>query len=337
MNWSRQKAYLTGSSGYNETDVVKGTSELADSNAFTGTPNTAGGNYQHTHRGGMTGNMLLGQPNYQNTNTYLHNNINQNVLLEQTFDNKIFIDAEYKDFASHPEPYKFIVKFNGCDPTIEKIYVKVENEFYEYNKYIKGDTVIVINQIFKNVKYVNVNTLIMPTHIEFVTQEDGSYKISGKQIAKTHRYLVLKIDELRNSRKVSNKKSLGKECFIMKNDDNSGINNEYWIPIYDKISYFDSNLRNIDRLTVELCDDQGRRLCTKLDGKNFDFYADYRNTIDLVKVLQDRNTSQSRARIESLTPKLESLKMITSYVSPELHLTFNTLEPQIDTQPQFNI
>jgi hypothetical protein len=98
------------------------------------------------------------------------------------------------------------------------------------------------------------------------------------------------------------------------------------------VSYPDSRLRVIDRLTVEICNDKGERLCPKLDGKPHDFFAEYRRLIDKVICLQYKGKHKE---IEILKPKLDSLKTITSCLSPELHVTLCTIDTQIQTMPQY--
>lgn len=324
MNRSRQAAFMTGLNGAGTS--FKGIDELCDSN----------GPYRDAFQGGMYGTVYMGNPDYMNPMNNLHNNIGDRVMLEQTFDNKIFIDTSFKDYSKHPEPFKFIVKFNGTDPTTKTISVNVNEESYCYSKYIEGESEIVFDRIFKNVKYVNVNAMILPNCVDYKTTNDGSYIPCGKKLANSaYKYLILKIDELKNGRCFSNNQSLGKEFFIMKKDDDASHNNQIWIPIHKNVGYFDSQLKFVDRLTVEICDDKGKRLCTTLDGKNYDFFADYRKIIDVIKHLRHLNTNQADEQINALVPKLKSLKIITDYLAPELHLTFNTLEPQIDTKPQF--
>lgn len=349
MNYSRQNAFMTGLNGGYGIEKIQGIDELGDANGFNDGTTSSGknhpnatyingqnSNYRDAFQGGMYGTVYMGNPDYVNPMNNLHNNIGERVMLEQTFDNKIFIDTAFKDYSKHPEPFRFVVKFNGKDPKTKNVSVNVDDETYCYPKYIEGDTEIVFDRIFKNVKYVNVNAMILPNYIDYKEQKDGSYVPSGKKLANAaYKYLILKIEELKNGRCYSNNQSLGKEFFIMKKDDDVSFNNQIWIPIYKNVGYFDSQLKFVDRLTVEICDDKGKRLCTTLNGENFDFFAEYRKTIDLIKHLKNLKTDRADEQIDLLIPKLKSLKIITDYLSPELHLTFNTLEPQIDTKPQF--
>lgn len=345
MNKSRQKQFLTGANGGYSTDNVVGRSELQNTNGFNGSLESAYvGTYNTAFQGGMDGSIHLGQIDYMNPRNTLHNNIGDRVLGEQVFDNKLFIDSELRDYSKYPNPFCFVVKFNGIEAQTELVYVDIDGVTYSYKKFLSGDTAVVMDRTFKNIKVVVINTLFLPYSIEFTTQKDGSYVKSNNRLEKMfYKYIILKINELCNGRSFSNNKSFGQESFIMKMDDESCVNHHRWVPISNLVSYPDSRLRVIDRLTIEICNDKGEKLCPKLDGKPFDFFADYRKTIDKVLSLQQQNQQQhqqqnnksSDEKIKALIPKLESLKHIISCLSPELHITLCTLDPQIQTLPQY--
>lgn len=279
---------------------------------------------------------LMNQPNYSNQKNTLHNNIGSNVILEQTFDNKIFIDTKFKDHTKHNNPYKFIVKFNGIDPKIENIHTYINNIDYEYHKYINGDTTIVIDRNFKNVSSVTIDTLFLPPIIDFVTDENGSYKsIPSKMLQKRYKYLILKIHELQNDKTFSNNKSFGRESFVMKIDDDSCCDHHRWIPISKHICYPASKLNVINTMTIEICDNYGNIIVPTLDGKPYDFFAEYKKLIDKVIYLRNNTSIENSNQILLLEPKLKSLKDIILCLYPEIHLTISTLEPQINTIPQF--
>jgi hypothetical protein len=326
MNISTQKAFRTGLNGSYSTDTVRGTSELSDTNGFNGSlDSTYTGRYKETY---MPNPVLLGQPNYQNPETTLHNNIGNNVLLESLFDNKIYIDSGIRDFTKQPDPYRFTVKFNGTEPKTESESINIEDETFSYTRYVQGDTDILINKIFRNIKSVTIDALIMPSCINFRTDEYGRIVKNDTRLGKhTYKYIILKINELTNGRCYSNNKELGKETFIMNYDTELCHNNQLWVPIRRTVAYPDSQLNIIDRLNIEVCDDTGHRLVPTLDGKNYDFFGEYYKLINKIKL------SKQVDEIELL--RLKSLKCIISYLSPELHMTFMTREPQINTNPQY--
>lgn len=328
MNWSKQKSFLSGLHGSYATDNIRGTNDLTDYNG------PSGGNYQSAFTGGMIGSMLVNKPDYANPHNNIHNNIGDRVLLEQLVDNKIFIDSYYRDHYRHYDPFKFTIKFNGIESKKEITALTVEGNVYDYCKYINGDTDIVFDRIFKNIRSVTINALILPYSINYVKKDDGSYDPSAHKLARhSYKYVILKINELRNGRCFSNNPALGRESFIMKMDTDICIFNQIWIPLHNNISYFESNLKIVDRLNVEICNHRGERLITTLDGQPHNFFLDYRKTIDEGLHLQEQHNYD---KLKELLPKLNSLKNITEAISPELYLTFNTLESQIDTKPQFS-
>jgi len=316
MNRLRQKVFMTGTNGSDDVGTIGDMAGTASN-----------GNYNNVYQGGMEGSTFIGLPNYDNPNNVLHNNVGSRVMLEQMFDNKLFIDSSFKDYSKNPELFKFVVKFNGTNPTTENVSISINVgggavEQFSYSKYISGDTDVVLDRTFKNINYK--------------TADDGSYQPDGRKLSKsTYKYIVLKINEIRNGRYHSNNPALGRESFVMKMDTDIAQNNQIWIPIHNNVGYFDSQLKKFDRLTVEICDDKGNRLCTKLDGRNFDFFAEYRKVIDQIIKMRERRSTETEKQIEKLIPKLRSLQDIVESVSPELHLTLNTVEPQIDTKPQF--
>lgn len=338
MNRSRQKAFLTGANGSYSTDPVRGSSELADTNGFNGSTDSGYvGNYQAAYKGGMNGSVFLGLPDYTNPGDLLHNNVAERVLLEQVLDNKLFIDTSIRDFSKSSEPFRFVIKFNGTEAKTEDVYVNVDGDTFSYPRYLGGDTDVVMDRVFKNIKIIAINTLILPNHIMYKSNDDGSYEKAGGKLAKTsYKYLILKVAELSNNRCFSNNKAFGKESFIMKMDDEVCHYNHRWVPISSSsIVYPDSRLMTLNRLTVEVCDDRGVRLCPSLDGKNHDFFAEYRRLIDRIESLQEENSKRSRHEIEELLPKLRSLRDITQHLAPELHMTLGIIEPQVNTLPQY--
>ena len=343
MNTRNSSAYLTGMNGNYSSNPVRGLSEITDTNGFNSSFNGVLNNntYKNAHSGGINGKTFLEKPSYENPKNMFHNNVGSNVLMEQIMSNKIFIDSSFQDHKKNPEPFKFIVKFNGIQPYYEETGIKFtsDDDEYEFNycKYgssnikINGDSCVVIDKAFKNVKCVFIEELIMPIAICYYEDTDGSYKKSYNLAHNKYKYLILKINELSNERFYTNNKKIGNEAFIMKADKDICKNNHLWIPICDRVCYPASNLKNIDRLTIEICDDQNNRLIPQLDGKNHDFYDDYVKTIESVRTQLENNQPIAPNTIK----KLSSLKEILRGLYPEIHMTIDTLDVQINTMPNY--
>jgi hypothetical protein len=289
------------------------------------------GNFNDVYKGGIDGMTLMGKPDYTNPNYLLHNNVGEFTIKEQTFDHRIFIDSSIRCFTSHPNFFKFDVKFGGNDPTFENKELFYRGEKYNYNRRISGDTTIVIQQKpLKNVRYVNINSLIIPCHFNYNLLDDGKYEPEcGCEIFK---YIILKIKELSSSYKSSNSQSITPDSFLMKFDDSWGKNFQCWVPIYDSYVASSSNLKTINRLSFELCSDTGEILTLRKNGKPFDFYKEYTNMID---ELDGKVRKEKYKMTDYEKNKIESLQKIIKISSPEIHLTVNIITPQIDTLPSF--
>jgi hypothetical protein len=274
--------------------------------------------------GGLTGQTVRQGKKYNNKGNIFHNNIGENILYDKIYTNRIIIDSNFSDHHIHKDPFRFTVKFNGTEAVTTDINVDVEGKIFGYKKYINGDTCVVIDRIFKNVTNVIIDALILPSQIEFITDVDGKIKPSGQKLSKvSNKYLALKINELSNGRFITNKKSFGSEAIVMKNDDEHCIKCHRWIPMNDNIEYIEPNSKNIDRLTVEICDSNGQKLETTLDGKAYDFFGEYKKIID--------NVVKNEEIDDETYEKLTILKNIIENLYPELHITICTYEGHINT------
>jgi hypothetical protein len=353
MNRATRKEYLTGRNGSYETDPVKGVtpSQQVGNQEMQGMPMMQGmqmhehsnfGRTDESFRGGMTGEQLVGVPNFQNPMNTLHNNLGQSVLFEQNMDNKVFIDAEFRDTSftdSRNQPFKFTVRFKDSEqmPNSRTVTLEYNGEVYSYKTYKKKAAEIVFPFVYHNVNFVIIDNLIMPSHIEYATQSDGSIKkIPGRRLARTQRYIVLKVEQLNNCKKLSNNPKIDNRCFIMKNDDTSGVNNEFYIPIHDQLTTFQSQLPTIDRLDIDICDNKGDPLYPTLDGEIVNFHEVYIESIDeLEKELAKPPDEQNQNKIDRLELRLISLRQIVSCIDPELHITINNVNQQINTRVNY--
>ncbi|AYV77530.1 MAG: hypothetical protein Dasosvirus5_9 [Dasosvirus sp.] len=344
MNWSKQPSYLTGMMGSIATDTVSGTSELSDTNGFQNPRGTNLNNhdYGRAHVGGMNGTTILGKPNYINPHNTLYNNIGEIVLREQIFDIVVFINTNKKNHRICPDPFVFQVKFDGIKPKTEMICADINispecSEEFAYCQYTKGDAQIVVPAKLINIRSVIVKALILPMHIDYKTNEDGSYSKCGQGLAKKYKYLILKIQGLETEYNYSNVDLLEKNTFIMKVDADMGVNNEFWIPLYNTVSFFESMLQNVNRIGVEIFDENGKLLCPTLDGKKHDFHAEYRKMIDGINALKKEcNPKDVKEKIKKFLPKMLSLREITNCINPDLHLLFVAYKPQINTNIKFD-
>jgi len=275
--------------------------------------------------------VILDEPLYENKQNTVHNNIGKEVLRHRTSNNSIFIDTELRNIEYYPEPFKFDVKFGGIAQKTECIRAIVGGEIFEYTRYIDGDTQIVIPRDFKNVKSVRIDAVIVPCSVHMIGKEDGSFGPSPCHRISNYKYLIMRIKELKTFKKYSNNPLINDNSLILTNDSTWGNLNEYWVPIDPTIQSYNSNLLNISRLSFELYDNKGNPLRYTLDGEPFNPVTEYRKTIDMVIGLKNQHQTS-----DYLLPYLKSLRSLMEYAYPEVHMNIETVEPELDTLPNFS-
>ena len=143
--------------------------------------------------------------NYANQNKLLHNNISENVLDEHIVEYYIDIDSLDRDIGAYPNPFNFIVKFNppsGSRVRTERIKHGV---LKPVNDFLQGPPKPHINKEFKNVKYIKLDTIVLPQFSNIIenNEEEGSYKYDPDSLLITDRFVSLVIDELDCNRRFS--------------------------------------------------------------------------------------------------------------------------------------
>lgn len=286
LNNKNNNAYLTGRNGFTKTDTVKGISNQT----FNST-----NNIPENFSGGLQGYTALSRDDHTLKDKLFHNNVNDDLLKEQNFGFRIFVDSTYRNFDIYPDPFNFKVRLNAVVPTIEEVSVDIPIEITEdnvdiigcdreftYQKYIEGsnDIVITTSKQIKNVFSFNLNTVIFPRNLNFKTNNDGTISPIGRKISELYKYIILSINEIQTDTKYSNTGKIGKDTFILKYDDYLGVDSTYWIPIEETVEFFESRKQNIDCLTFSFRTDKGKPLCPTLDGKEFDFQQEYQKEID---------------------------------------------------------
>lgn len=281
-------------------------------------------------------NIDLNQRSY-NTNSIkgiLHNNINNNIITKQELNYKFFIDSYDKNYLKYPSPFKFIISFNDQNFQKNKTFIEIDDYIFIYSKYNDYNSSININKSLKNIISIEIKLLILPLNISYKTDSNGYYIPINETIDK-YKYIILKIKELENNNFFSNNNNIDYNSFIMVKENVKYLNNSFWICINKDISYPYDFLKNINNITIEICNPDGDLLKTKLDNKYYDFNKDYRDTINYSIELKNTNKYKFEKEKIFLKKKLKILKKIIKYISPEIYITFKTIQPRIDTLPKF--
>jgi hypothetical protein len=371
LNNKDNNAYLTGRNGHKKTDRVKGMSDQTFNSRH---------NIQNNTSGGLEGYTALSRDSHINNNKLFHNNVGDNLLREQNFGFRIFVDSTFRNFKFYPDPFNFRVRLNSIQPTIEEVSLNIPititndnidligcDRDFSYQKYIDGgnDITITISKQITNVFSFNLNTVIFPKSLNYKTNDDGTISSIGKKISELYKYIILSIDEIRTDTKYSNTGIIGKDTFILKYDEDQGLESTYWYPIEETVEFFESRKQNIESLTFSFRTDKGKPLCPTLDGKEFDFHQEYKKQIDNAILLNDKLLSQkpnkkkdiietkkgkislkekcsddyieTKEKLSKLTNKLISLREIVECLYPQVHFTLNKSRAQLDTLTDYRI
>jgi hypothetical protein len=323
MNITNNRAYLTGRNG-SGLGVTPGV-----------TPMSFPDYGRHSDK---LPDTLLGREDYA-TPTILHNNMGSSSLLTQTIDNCLFIDSQFRNTGrvdSSNDTFNFKIQFGQDYSNTNEYGITYNGNKYKYTRYSGKAMYKYVSMPYKydNIEYITIDTLILPLYTDYITNEDGSITECCERLSRRERFIVLKINELRSERKVSNNPNIGDDAFIMKLEDDSCCSNELYVPIHSKVTFFKSTLKTLDTLTIEVCDDNGVPLQTTLDGEYVNFNKMYHDCIkEMEKLIKSECTNEEK--LCYLENKLKSLKCIADRINPQLHMTVYTLNTQLNTLPNF--
>lgn len=97
--------------------------------------------------------VQIEKPSFINKHQTIHNNLNDNLLLENIKEFNIYIDSDDRKIQTYPNAYNYVVSFKSDGRSYHKLF-QGNNEFDETPS-------PVIIRTFKNVKYVRLNHVLL--------------------------------------------------------------------------------------------------------------------------------------------------------------------------------
>ena len=240
---------------------------------------------------------FIEKADFRNKNDLLHNNVNENLLLEQIIEYNLNIDSVDRSLVAYPNPFNFTVTFGGHGNITEtKVFLKknssnsnagsINESKYENKKIIyDGTPGPIINKKFKNVKYLRLDYVILPKTniIKSTTGDDINNDNESDlcecpndfisideqdKLTQKYKYLILRINEIKTDNILGTNKNLENNIFILYPDKLMGKNHIMWLPTSGYRNYKNSNLENITRLTFEILTPKGEVLFIYDENKN---------------------------------------------------------------------
>lgn len=184
---------------------------------------------------------IIEKQNFANQNNLLHNNVGRNLMLESTQEYVIDIDSYNRTTTTYLDPFSYVVSFNPSIPAIAPY----------------------LHRTFKNVKYVRVDSVILPKYYA-IKDNGGSWELDTDKDLSKERYVVLKMKNLDSIRNLSTNNIVESNGIKLIPDTIPLSSNFYYaIPANNSNIiqlYNDSLLGNLSRLDVAFYDSYGAQL-----------------------------------------------------------------------------
>jgi len=240
--------------------------------------NLQNGQYSKFSNAFTPNNPLIDRFDYTNPNKLLHNNVDVNVLNEAVVEYRIHIDSLDRNLKKYPNPFQFSVRFNPLSDGIVSTEYFKNGKLCFTNDYFTGTPGPSISKQFKNVKYVRLESIILPQYSNYkYCPKEQKYVPDEDSFLLNQRFIQLVIDEfVDDDRLVYLTSENGKRYDIIDHKIKQiqpvrpfGIilpdtiigRNFYAGSVFNanKI-YRNSKLGNINRLSIKICDSSGNIL-----------------------------------------------------------------------------
>jgi len=207
---------------------------------------------------------IIERIDYRNNNELLHNNLQENVLSERIVEYKIMIDSRDRNVDAFPNPFKYAVTFN---PATRRL---ISQEVYTDPKKPCLGTKIVdesigiapspyINQEFKNVKYIKIDSVVLPQCAK-INDDGNDFDSVCDYTLPTDRFINMRIKELDSDQFFSTNNVVTNASFLLYPDKLLGTKYYVCSPYYNSRIYPNSKLGNISKLSIEFLDSFGNTL-----------------------------------------------------------------------------
>lgn len=149
-----------------------------------------------------TNNPMIEKIDYTNRNQLIHNNVGASVLDETVVEYRINIDSLDRDINTYTNPFNFVVSFNAPSGGSVRTEVLKGGKLTTVNDYFPGQPGPLINKEFRNVKYIKLDSIVLPQFSNNKKDEDGDWILDPKSYLVDDRFVVLEIRELDDSHRI---------------------------------------------------------------------------------------------------------------------------------------
>jgi hypothetical protein len=257
---------------------------------------------------------LIASPDHTNRGNVIHNNLGKDLLAQHVTEYKIHINSQDRNTSNYPSPFKMKVPFGpGLPP-------------------------FAISKKFKNIKYVTLDSIILPrtisidvTHLDTsdiypTASQYSSLSTPSDNIMTTltnHKYLIVRINELETDKNLGTSVLNDKDTFKIYPDMSYGIDNVFWKPVHNhRVIYQDSLLFNVGNLTLTIYDAIGNVL-SLVDQVG--------NSIIGTNIVGEQDYNAFMASNDTVP----SVIYTNNVTQVEYNLTFGIIEAELNTQTNY--
>lgn len=213
---------------------------------------------------------MIERQNFRNQNNLIHNNIQSDVHSEFTVNYTVDIDSKDRNTQTFINPFKYTVSFAPITVGVSshEEWIDVNNKSlgkHMVNTTYNGPAAPYITKAFKNIKYIRVDSVILPKYSNIVYDPNTSEWIfdSSSDLTKK-RYVVMKFTNVDSRYNLSTNTIVESNGIKLIPDTIPTTGNFYYaVPSNANNivkTYNTSLLGNLDKLYIEFYDSEGNLL-----------------------------------------------------------------------------
>ena len=196
---------------------------------------------------------------YQNHNELIHNNIEGDVVNEVLNEYIVHIDGADRDRTIYPNPFRYTVTLGGTGST------------HADGQLVGGNPNPRIERNYRNIKQLKIKYVILPKYFRFNYEVADDYVTYTPTVDGTflrnYRYLILRIKELDTDKINSTNSACRPNTFVLYKNNIYSQTDAYtdvWVPTQPIITYADTNLKSLNRLSIDIIDPSGNQIFMKI-------------------------------------------------------------------------
>lgn len=221
-------------------------------------------------------NPMIERQNFMNQNNVIHNNLHNNLQSEFLVEYIIDIDSKDRDSSVFQDPFKYTVTFAPVTRGVDKREEWIDPSNKSLGKHMvstiyQGNSAPYISKAFKNIKYIRVDSVILPKYSSIVYDNINEWSLDTTKNLSEDRYIVMKLKNIDSRYNLSTNTTVESSGVKLIPDIIPPTGNFYYaVPANGNNiikTYNMSLLGNLDRLYIEFYDSDGIQLkYTDLDS-----------------------------------------------------------------------